>query len=77
MSDIRDSRSYKLEVSMTNHKPDQSQVKKIERLRNAYKELGMTIINSTSNSRESSIAINELESSLAWAIKSIILEGVL
>lgn len=63
-----------LETSMTNHTPNEDQVKRIEEIRKYYKEVGRQILNICPQSRNLSIAITTLEESLHRAVKSIILE---
>jgi hypothetical protein len=60
--------------SMTNIKPNEEQIERIEELRSYYKDVvdGLGIL--CKDSRELSIAITNLEDSLMWAVKSIVLE---
>lgn len=64
----------KLLRSMTNIKPNENQIKKIEDIRNYYKKVVDGLYQHCNNSRELSIAITKLEESLMWAVKSIVLE---
>jgi hypothetical protein len=65
-----------LERSMTNIKPDENKIKRIEDLRVAFKAAGKILFEVCSDSRERSIAITKLEESLMWAIKCIVIEDV-
>lgn len=59
--------------SMTNIKPDENQIIKIEQLREQYKNLVILVNDLGENSRCKNIAMTELETSLMWAVKSILL----
>lgn len=63
----------RLQESMTNHTPTESQIAKIEAVREAYKQVGAILIANVPASRERAVAITELETSLMWATKAIIL----
>lgn len=65
----------RLKKSMTNIKPDEAKIKRIEDVRNAYKAVADSLYCNCSDSRELSIAITNLETSLMYAVKSIILEN--
>jgi hypothetical protein len=58
--------------SMTNIKPDETQIEKIEELRTKYKDIAVFLHIYSSDSRELNIAIQNLEDSLMWAVKSIL-----
>ena len=60
--------------SMTNITPGQEQRERIEELRVYYKDTVARLDNLCKDSRELSIALTELENSLMWAVKSIVLE---
>lgn len=60
--------------SMTNIKPNEEQIKRIELVREVYHNVAKSLHSYTKNSREQSIAVTELETSLMWAIKSIVKE---
>lgn len=64
----------KLLKSMTNITPNQEQIERIENLRASYKDVANSLFRYCKNSRELSIAITNLEDSLMWAVKSIVLE---
>ncbi len=57
------------------HKPDDSLIPKIEEVREAYKALYAVIGLALPDSRYKSLAITEAESSMQWAIKSIIMNS--
>lgn len=60
-------------LSLTNHKPTEETVTKIERLRSDAKRLGLAIFRECPPSRERSLAITALEESVMWGVKSIVL----
>lgn len=64
-----------LKRSMTNHKPDDEQLKRIEAIREYYKNTGEAILKNCPQSRNSRLAITALEESLMRAVRSIVLEG--
>jgi len=64
----------KIQKSMTNIKPNEEQIKRIESLRESYKLAAEALGSLCNDSRELSIAVTNLEQSLMWAVKSIILE---
>jgi hypothetical protein len=63
-----------LNQSLTNIKPDDDQVDRIERLRIVAKHLGAELTMQIRPSRERSLAITNLEQSVMWAVKAILLE---
>lgn len=69
-----DERLAALERSLTNITPDESQIQRIEDLRDDAKSLGRAIISYCPDSRERSLALTHLEDATMWAVKSIILE---
>ena len=74
--------SEKLEKSLSHRTPQtvtldaqgRSAPQRIEALRVAAKALGEAIETLTRPSREQSLAVTNLEQSLMWAIKSVVLE---
>lgn len=64
----------KILKSMTNIKPEDLQIQKIENIRAEYKKVVESLAQNCPDSRELSIAITNLEDSLMWAVKSIVLE---
>jgi len=54
------------------HKPSEESLAKITRLREAFSDLHDLIEAVAPASRESSVAITELETSAMWAIKSVV-----
>lgn len=64
----------KILKSMTNIKPSDSQIQRIENIRDEYKKVVDSLIQNCKESRELMLAITELEGSLMWAVKSIVLE---
>jgi hypothetical protein len=62
----------RLEFVLTNQKPANDLViMKMERIRADAKQLGISIITNTPQSREQSIALHQLEDTLMWAIKAL------
>lgn len=62
------------ERSLTNHSPNQDQIDRIEKVREAAKHYAATIFEQTpTGSRERSLALTNLEDSVMWAVKDIIL----
>lgn len=64
----------RLVKSMTNIRPSEDQIKRIEDLRESYKSIVLSLAGNCNNSRELNIATEKLEESLMWAVKSIVLE---
>ncbi len=64
----------KLHYSLTNHKPDEDSLIKIEEFREYSKSFGDKIIELCPDGRYKSIALTNLEETVMWAIKSIILD---
>jgi hypothetical protein len=64
----------KIRKSLTNQKPNEKQIKRIEELRNGSFAFANEINNKCPDSREKSLAITKLEECLMWAVKSIVLE---
>lgn len=60
---------------LTNRKPDANQTVEIEVLREKAKEYGEAIIATARHSRERSLALTNLEQSLMWGVKGIVLNG--
>ena len=58
--------------SFDNHTPNEKQVEVIEFIRSQYKTARAALVN-VPNSREKSIAMTQLEDSLMWAVKAVIL----
>lgn len=65
----------KIKKSMTNIKPDETQIKRIENVREAYKDVVNILSENCKDSRELDECIKYMETSLMWATKSIVLEG--
>lgn len=63
----------KVKLSLTNIKPSDEKIIKIENVREVYKTVVDCLNDNCKDSRELSIAITNLEQSLMWAVKSIIL----
>lgn len=55
------------------HKPSEEGLEKIRALRIAYSELHHMIESVAPRSRETSVALTELETSAMWAIKAVVL----
>jgi hypothetical protein len=66
--------SEKVEQSLTRHKPTPEQAGRIERIRGAAKAFAEAIETEAKPSRETSLAMTNLEQSLMWATKGVILE---
>lgn len=60
--------------SMTNITPTAEQIQRIEELRNNYKALVIVVNKNCQDSRCKSIAMTDIENSLMWAVKSIVME---
>lgn len=63
-----------LDRSLTNITPSAASIAKIETVRATAKELGRKIVLNCPDSRERSLALTELENSVMWAVKAIVLE---
>jgi hypothetical protein len=63
-----------IKKSMTNISPNKDQIKKIESLREHYKNLVDLVNVSCVDSRSKNIAMTDLENSLMWVVKCIVLE---
>ena len=61
--------------SFTNVTPEGDQIERIEVLRTSYKDLLGDICRLVERSPERTIALRNLEDSLMYAVKAIILEG--
>lgn len=64
----------KLIKGMTNQTPKKEQLERIENVRESYKNVIYMLNGNCKDSRYLLIAITELQSSLHWAVKSIVLE---
>jgi len=60
--------------SFSHQQPTNDQLRRIEHLRLSYKLLLNEIYENCIDSRELSLALNNLENSLMYAVKSIVLE---
>jgi len=76
--DIRDltvdERIEQIQKGMTNIKPNEEQINRIEIIRTLYKSLVRALLENSKQSREQSLAITKLEESLMFATKNIVLE---
>jgi hypothetical protein len=63
----------KIKLSLTNIKPSDEKILRIENVRGAYKTIVDNLGFNCKDSRELSLAVTNLEQSLMWAVKSIIL----
>jgi hypothetical protein len=61
--------------SFSHQQPTSEQLKRIEHLRLSYKLLLDEIYNTCKDSRELRLALTNLENSLMYAVKSIVLEN--
>ena len=64
-----------LELSLTNIKPADEAVERIEEVREAAKQFGALILAFAPFGRERALAVTKLEESAMWAVKAIVLEG--
>lgn len=64
----------RFERSLTNHRPSDSGLEAIGRLRLHAKYLARSILDETEQSREQSIALTHLEEATMWAVKAIALQ---
>ena len=64
----------RINVSLTNHTPNDEQVIRILEIRDGAMTLGKMIANHCPDSRERSLAVTHLEETVMWAVKSIVLE---
>ena len=64
----------KIHKSLTNQKPNEEQIERIENLRYSCMIMADEINDKCPDSREKSLAITKLEECLMWAVKSIVLE---
>lgn len=60
-------------ISLTNHRPDDATIGRIEELRADAKRLGERIIELSPYSREQSLALTHLEDCIMWAVKAMVL----
>lgn len=63
-----------LDKSLTNIAPGPEQIDRVSRIRAAAKAYGEAIEQNEPSTRERSLAITNLEQSLMWAIKAVVLE---
>jgi hypothetical protein len=61
----------RIETNFTYHAPKGDQVQRYEQLRDKAKELALLIVELTPLSREQSIALTELETSVMWTNAAI------
>lgn len=64
-----------MEASLTNHTPTEAQIEAIANVRHYAKKLTTRIFNNCPPSAERTIALRDLEVSVMYAVKSIVLEG--
>lgn len=62
-----------LAESLTNHKPDEEQIQRIEDIRRGADQFATFIDVHVPDSREKSLAKTKLEECLMWAVKGLIL----
>lgn len=63
-------------MSFTNITPSDQQIGRIEAIRNNFKDALEALYHFSNASRERSIAVQHLETSLMYAVKGVLLEGV-
>ncbi len=61
----------RVEHNLTNHKPGEDQIERIEGLRDYAKAYGNCIAHLAIDGREKSLALTALEESLMWAVASV------
>jgi len=61
------------DYSITNHKPSDEAIEKIENIREAARSFALAVIDLTPPSREKSLSKTYIEEAVMWAVKSIIL----
>lgn len=64
--------SSRVDKTFAYHKPGNTGVERIQRIREAYSDLKRAIEAQCPPSRERSVAITELETSAMWATKAIV-----
>lgn len=64
-------------ASLTNQTPTQEQINRIETTRRIAYDTAMAIFDHCPSSPERTIALRKLEESIMYAVKSIVMEGVL
>lgn len=64
----------RLNRSLTNQRPTEEQINRIELLRACGQALGVAIIENTPESREQACAITKLEEAVMWAVKAVVME---
>lgn len=64
-----------MEHGLTNHRPDEDQVARIESIRHFGKEFGRAIIERTNPGRDQSLALTALEDATMRAVRAVVLEG--
>lgn len=74
-ADKRDELHDRVMRSLTNITPGAAQIRRIELLRDAAKQLAAEVVDLCPMGREQSLAITHLEETVMWAVKSIVLEG--
>lgn len=65
----------RFEASFTNITPEGDQIERIEEMRGHFKSVMEHIIESCDRTPERTIALRNLENSLMYAVKSIVMEG--
>lgn len=65
----------KILESMTNIKPTEEQIVRIECLRDSFKNVVLALAQNCKDGRETALAVTNLENSLMWAVKGIVLEA--
>lgn len=66
-----DQQVKKVENAFTYHAPIEDQAHRYSRIREAYRDLALLILQLTPPSREQSVALTELETSAMWTNKAI------
>lgn len=76
MSDPNEQARRQIARNLTNHRPTDEQITRIEDLRGEAKSFGETIIDFCPPSRERSLALTALEDCVMRAVQSIVTEGI-
>lgn len=71
MYEVSDEMKDRIENNFTYHSPNESQQERYPKLREKAKELAILICELTPASREQSVALTELETSVFWANAAI------
>lgn len=65
----------RLNRSLTNQSPNETQIAAIEEIREVGRKLAEAIVWESNPSREQSLALTKLEETVMWAVKGVVLNG--